>query len=115
MKGTVPFALATLASSKRLSEKEIAETLAEINRHVRAEVGAIAAIGHLVIGRLPKTRSGKTLRRSVRDVVEAASQGKYDFEPLAPPTIEDAGALKESTLAIQAHFKAKDGKPKSKL
>ena len=65
MKGHVPFALYTPAASKEASNADPAVILKAVNEHIRAEIGAIACLDGVVRSRLPKTRSGKTLR--VRD------------------------------------------------
>jgi propionyl-CoA synthetase len=39
-----------------------------------------------VVGGLPKTRSGKILRRTMREIADGA-------DPAVPSTIEDAGVL----------------------
>lgn len=58
-------------------------------RRVRDEVGAIACLKEvLVVQRLPKTRSGKILRASLRKLAEG-------IEFPVPPTIEDPAVLDE--------------------
>ena len=60
---------------------------AELVQRVRDEIGAVAAFKNVdVVSGLPKTRSGKILRRSLR----AIADGKD--EPV-PSTIEDPGVL----------------------
>jgi propionyl-CoA synthetase len=39
---------------------------------------------------IPKTRSGKTPRRCLRELVENGVQGKYDEKVSVPATVEDA-------------------------
>jgi len=54
---------------------------------VRAEIGAVAALRRVdVVPALPKTRSGKILRKVMREIAD----GK---RPDVPSTIEDAGVL----------------------
>jgi propionyl-CoA synthetase len=54
---------------------------------VRTEVGPIASLQRVdVVSALPKTRSGKILRRTMREIVD----GKH---PAVPSTIEDATVL----------------------
>jgi propionyl-CoA synthetase len=63
------------------------ELRAELVRLVRDEIGAVASFKHVdVVAGLPKTRSGKILRRSLR----AIADGKD--EPV-PSTIEDPAVL----------------------
>lgn len=60
---------------------------AEIIDRVRQRVGAIATLYDVVaVTALPKTRSGKILRRTMRQI---AAGDAYEV----PPTIEDAGML----------------------
>ncbi len=103
----------------------------------RVDVGAIAALGGLVIGRLPKTRSGfvclfvfsgwcpgligflsprKTLRRTIRGVVEACARGEYNIAPTYPPTIEDVAVVEQAQKTISGYFKSRASpKVQSKL
>lgn len=63
--------------------------MAEMVQAVRCDLGAIACFEKaVVVKRLPKTRSGKVLRRCIRDMVE----GK---EVKVPATIEDEGVIGE--------------------
>jgi len=107
MKGHVPFALVALATSTEAQNADLQKVLKEINASIREDVGAIATMSGLVAGRLPKTRSGKTLRRSVRDIVENASAGKFDGKVSFPPTIEDATVIDEVREAVNVYFKDK--------
>jgi len=58
MKGHVPFALVTRASSKKAQEANPQDLFAAVNKLVRQDIGSIATLGGLACGRLPKTRSG---------------------------------------------------------
>ncbi|MGH7212761.1 MAG: AMP-binding enzyme, partial [Acetobacteraceae bacterium] len=56
---------------------------------VRDRIGPVAAFKDArVVPRLPKTRSGKILRSTIRGIADGEAPG-------VPPTIEDAGALDE--------------------
>ena len=71
------------------------EILAEIVQRVRSEIGPVAAFKQAVIvGRLPKTRSGKILRATMQKIVQ-----NEDF-PL-PATIDDPVILEEISDAVQ--------------
>jgi propionyl-CoA synthetase len=112
MKGSTPFALVVARSG---APKETADMLKSINQHVRSEVGPIAQLSSLVLtAKLPKTRSGKTLRKTVRAIVENASNGKENKEENlpVPPTIEDRDCLFDNIEKIDAFFQQN---PKSKL
>ena len=64
------------------------EMLAELRDHVGAKIGAIAKPANIVFTpELPKTRSGKIMRRLLRDVAENRTLG--DTTTLADPTVVD--------------------------
>ena len=64
---------------------------AELVRRVRDEVGAVASLHRVdIVPALPKTRSGKILRKTMREMADGRT-------PAVPGTIEDAGVLE--TLA----------------
>jgi acetyl-CoA synthetase len=57
-----------------------------LRAHVAKEIGAIARPRQiLIVAELPKTRSGKIMRRLLRDVAENRTLG--DVTTLADPTI----------------------------
>jgi propionyl-CoA synthetase len=78
----------------------VARPHAEIEREVvalvRDKIGPVAAFKHaLVVARLPKTRSGKILRGTMKKIA--------DREPWTmPATIEDPAALDEIAAALKA-------------
>lgn len=87
LKGQSPFAIvvahsrvAAAAEGKShnsLQSEQAKAMLKRINEHVRNEMGPIAQLSGLIEAqKLPKTRSGKTLRRSLRQAVENAAAGK---------------------------------------
>ncbi|HEX4224259.1 MAG TPA: propionyl-CoA synthetase [Pseudonocardiaceae bacterium] len=84
LKGQVPRGLVVLKAGVEVDE----DTLhAELVASVRAEIGPVAAFREVsVVEGLPKTRSGKILRKSMRAIAEGRS------EPV-PPTIEDPAVL----------------------
>ena len=62
------------------------EIVADLRAHVAKEIGAIAKPRQiLVVAELPKTRSGKIMRRLLRDVAEKRDLG--DVTTLADPTV----------------------------
>ena len=88
LKGQVAVAFAILKSDEACSTPEKAKALeAEIMKVVDAQLGAVArpAPVHFV-NVLPKTRSGKLLRRSIQAVCEGRDAGDLT-------TIEDPPAL----------------------
>ncbi|MEU8621885.1 propionyl-CoA synthetase [Streptomyces sp. NPDC048623] len=90
LKGHVPRAFVVLkataaADPDRLETLEALET--EIVRDVRRRIGAIASLKDVtVVAALPKTRSGKILRASMRDIANG-----HDAPP--PATIDDPAVL----------------------
>ena len=64
--------------------------LKELNDLVRKKIGGIATLaGVVVLEKIPKTRSGKTLRRVLREIVEKGIQGDWTCELAVPATVED--------------------------
>ena len=62
----------------------------DLNDLVRKQIGGIASLaGVVVLERIPKTRSGKTLRRVLREIVERGMQGDWTGELAVPATVED--------------------------
>ena len=62
--------------------------LKELNAHVRTEIGPIASIDHLQWAPgLPKTRSGKIMRRILRKIAENAPDQLGDTSTLADPAV----------------------------
>jgi propionyl-CoA synthetase len=86
LKGQVPMGLVVLKSGVEVDEDELSKELAQA---VRSAIGPIACYKEsYVVKRLPKTRSGKTLRKSIRQLVNGQ-------EPIVPSTIDDPAALPE--------------------
>jgi len=80
LKGQVPRGLVVLKAGV---DREPADIAAELVLRVRETIGAVAALRRVdVVPALPKTRSGKILRRTMRDIAD----GKL---PELPSTIED--------------------------
>ncbi len=90
LKGQVPRALVVLkAGVDGAAEGETIRT--ELGQRVRDEVGAIASLRRVdIVSALPKTRSGKILRKTMREIADGKT-------PTVPGTIEDASVL--DTLA----------------
>jgi propionyl-CoA synthetase len=83
-KGQVPLGFAVLKAGV---EREHAEVAAELVALVRERVGPVASLKTVaIVDALPKTRSGKTLRSTIRKIADGE-------EWSVPPTIEDAGVL----------------------
>ena len=93
MKGHLPFAFVIPSAStpNDLPATPSKEFFTAINNIVRTQIGNIASLGGIIQGKgmIPKTRSGKTLRRVLRELVENAAEGNYDKEVNVPATVED--------------------------
>lgn len=76
---------------------------------MRSQIGAIASLGGMIIGQgmIPKTRSGKTLRRVLRELVENAVHGDFDKEVAVPSTIEDADVVAVAQEKVRQYFEQK--------
>lgn len=49
---------------------------------------------------IPKTRSGKTLRRVLRELVENGVEGNFDKEVNVPATVEDRGVVEVARRVV---------------
>jgi len=86
LKGTVPIGLVVLKAGVTSSPQDITR---ELVARVRDEVGPVASFQRChVVARLPKTRSGKVLRATMRAI---ADEQPHEV----PATIEDPAALEE--------------------
>ena len=66
------------------------ELEAELRQHVRTDIGPIAQPRNvLIVPELPKTRSGKIMRRLLKDVANGDEIGETAAATLADPTIID--------------------------
>ena len=87
IKGQGIYAYVTLIGDEEGSE----ELRKELIAHVRKEIGPIAMIDHLQWAHaLPKTRSGKIMRRILRKIAENAPEQLGDTSTLADPSVVDA-------------------------
>ena len=91
LKGEVPVGLVVLKSRVERSEEEIG---GELVRMVRERIGPVAFFKvAAVVPRLPKTRSGKILRGTIKKIADGVP---YDM----PATIEDPAVLEEITGSL---------------
>jgi propionyl-CoA synthetase len=91
LKGEMPFGFVVLNAG---SEVDLAELKRELVMTVRSQVGPIATPRDIVVvARLPKTRSGKILRGTMRKIADG-----QDYT--MPATIEDPAVLDEITEAL---------------
>jgi len=76
------------------------ETVQELRNHVAKEIGPIAKPRQImVVAELPKTRSGKIMRRLLRDVAENRQVG--DVTTLADSTVMDLISEKLPSAATE--------------
>ena len=74
------------------------DIVAELRKHVRKEIGPIATPRQvMIVPELPKTRSGKIMRRLLRDVAENREVG--DVTTLADSSVMDLISQKQSSGA----------------
>jgi propionyl-CoA synthetase len=86
MKGQIPRGFVVLKADSAVEEGLLRAELVQL---VRDQIGAVASLKEIdFVAALPKTRSGKILRRTMRDIAE----GK---DVTAPSTIEDPTVLEQ--------------------
>ena len=86
LKGQLPLGLVVLKDGVTQSHEDVEK---ELIASVRASIGAVACFNKaLIVDRLPKTRSGKILRATLRKIADGESY-------TAPSTIEDPAVLAE--------------------
>jgi propionyl-CoA synthetase len=91
LKGQMPLGLVVLKNGVDI---EPAVLEAELVAMVRGEIGAVASFKRaVVVARLPKTRSGKVLRATMRAIADGR-----DFA--VPSTIDDPAVLDEIGSAL---------------
>ena len=92
LKGEVPLGFLVLKSGVNRDSGEI---LAEVVQAVRDTIGPVAAFRQaVIIQRLPKTRSGKILRGTMKKIADGED---YPF----PATIDDPAILEEIAAALE--------------
>lgn len=96
LKGQVPVALVITRDDNTVAEQQLQQELVQL---VRNEIGAVASLKvvHLV-PRLPKTRSGKILRKLLRQIADADDTGG---DISIPSTIDDPGCVEELKRVLQ--------------
>jgi propionyl-CoA synthetase len=93
LKGEVPLGLVVLKANVVRPHEEV---VAELVRMVREEVGPVASFRvAAVVRRLPKTRSGKIMRGSIKKIADG---NKYPV----PPTVDDPEIFNEIVADLAA-------------
>ncbi|KAI2639962.1 AMP-binding enzyme [Xylaria nigripes] len=112
LKGQLPFAFITLATpdhpTSAIPDGRLHD---EIQQRIRKQIGGIAILGGIIQGKgmIPKTRSGKTLRRVLRELIENAVHAEYDKEVQCPAIIEDSSAIDVAREKVTEYFRYKGG------
>jgi propionyl-CoA synthetase len=92
LKGQVPRGFVVLKAGVETDPEQLQE---ELVASVRDQIGAVAALRRVdVVPALPKTRSGKILRRTMREIADGGS-------PNVPSTIEDPAVLDALTPVLR--------------
>jgi propionyl-CoA synthetase len=92
LKGQIPIGFVVLKAGV---ERDRAEIEKECQQAIREQIGAVASLrAAMVVPRLPKTRSGKILRGTMRKIAD-----KEDWK--MPATIDDPAILEEITAAMR--------------
>ena len=86
LKGQIPIGLVVLKTGVEIDEDILGK---ELTQMIRSSIGAIACYKDTyIVKRLPKTRSGKTLRKSMRQMINGQ-------EYAVPSTIDDVTIMPE--------------------
>jgi propionyl-CoA synthetase len=86
LKGQVPRGFVVLKAGVDADPEQLRK---ELVQSVRDEIGAVAALREIdIVSGLPKTRSGKILRKTMREIADGKN-------PDVPSTIEDASILEK--------------------
>ena len=110
LKGHLPFAFVTLSTAEHPESAVPDDKLfKEVQSSIRKQIGAIASLGGMIQGKgmIPKTRSGKTLRRVLRELVENAVHGEFEKKVQVPATVEDVGVVEVAREQIKQYFQTR--------
>lgn len=98
LKGQIPLAFVVLKSGIEAEHFQIEHEVVQL---VRDKIGAVASLRNvLVVQRLPKTRSGKILRKLLRSIAD-----KTEFQ--IPSTIDDEAIIQEIQADLEHYFSVK--------
>ncbi|MDH3547045.1 MAG: AMP-binding protein, partial [Gammaproteobacteria bacterium] len=93
LKGQLPVGFLVLKAGVERNHEDI---VAEVVQRVRAQIGPVAAFkSAAVVAQLPKTRSGKILRGTMRKIADGD-----DYR--VPATIEDPDVLQDIRVSMQS-------------
>ena len=92
LKGQMPVGFVVLKDGQDIGHDQLEQ---ELVRLIRSEIGAFACLQTvMIVGKLPKTRSGKILRKSIRQLA-------LQDDVKVPSTIDDPSSLEEIRDAMQ--------------
>ena len=112
LKGHLPFAFITLGTPDHPTSTIPSDQLTrEIQTLIKDQIGPIATLGGIIQGKgmIPQTRSGKTLRRVLRELLENAVHGDFDKEVQVPATVLDVGVVDVARGKVKEYFLEKGG------
>ncbi|HYH34787.1 MAG TPA: hypothetical protein VD814_06510 [Nocardioides sp.] len=93
LKGQLPRGFVVLRAGSGADPAELRD---ELVAKVREEIGAVASLREVaVVDALPKTRSGKILRKTMREIADGQ-------DAAVPSTIEDPGVLDRLRPVLRA-------------
>lgn len=104
IKGQLPFAFVSLAA-----DAPPGDLMQDLNSRLRHAIGPIAQLAGVVVCPIPKTRSGKILRRVLREMLQQALSGNVDADVSIPPTIDDISVVRRARYAICQFTKSVQG------
>lgn len=91
LKGQLPFGLVMVKNGSTISPEQLEQELVAM---VREDIGAVACFKQAkIVQKLPKTRSGKILRKVLREMADGKA-------PQVPSTIEDPSCLDEIRMHL---------------
>ncbi|CAM3524866.1 acetate--CoA ligase [Flavobacterium gelidilacus] len=94
LKGQIPLALVVIKTGEVMENFQLEHEIVQL---VRAQIGAVASLRNVVVvERLPKTRSGKILRKLLRSIVDGDN---YKI----PSTIDDEAIIDEVKEEFQKY------------
>ena len=92
LKGQLPLGLVIKNASSNKNDEVLIEELIQL---IRAKIGPVAAFKQVaIVAKLPKTRSGKILRKTLSQIANSE-------EHKVPPTIEDPNVLEDLKNQLQ--------------
>ena len=94
LKGQIPLALVVTKSGDEIEQYQLEQEIIKLIRH---QIGAVASLRNVVIvQRLPKTRSGKILRKLMRSITDGE-----EFQ--IPSTIDDESIVDEIVTTLKKY------------